>query len=170
MNRNYRVLITDDDKDIHDVLNTAFQSLDKKSKNSNSLKNNLLDQLSATKNEKSSNIDIDHAYQGQEAISILQDDSQPKVDLLILDMLMPPGINGAQVMKELGEHSKDLKIIISTAYFHDLEDEIRKMSESFESVHLLLKPYNLNTFSELVNNVLFEKGSYLENENILKLK
>jgi len=170
MNKNYRVLITDDDKDIHDVLNMAFHTIDSNSSEKKTLKRSLLEQLTPRLEKENFEIEVFHAFQGQEAISILKNETQPKMDLLVLDMLMPPGINGAQVLKELGENSKDLKIIISTAYFHDLENDIREISKSFESVHLLLKPYNISTFSDLVKKLLYEDESFLPNENILKLK
>ncbi|GEM_PF-6859226 len=168
MDNKSRVLIIDDDKDIHDILNMALDSINRDEKKS--LRKSLLEELSVNSSSKSPLIDIFHAYQGEEAISLLRDDSQPAMDLLVLDMLMPPGINGAEVMKELSKTSKDLKIIISTAYFHDLEDQIREMAQHFNSVYLLMKPFNLNIFVDLVTGVLSEKESDLNSKDILKLK
>lgn len=168
MNRNFRVLIVDDDKDIHDVLSMTLDTKDSKKKKS--LSNDLLEQLAIDTSQNMSNIDIFHAYQGDEALSILQNNTQETIDLLILDMLMPPGINGTQVMEKLSNTSQDLKIIISTAYFHDLEEQIREMAQSFKSVHLILKPFNLNLFSDLVTFILSEEENTFSNKDVLNLK
>ncbi len=169
MSKNYRVLLTDDDQGIHDVLRMAFQDIFDTSDSVKSTKENLLSQLLGAQKTDKLNIELIHTYQGDEALSRLKEQDDP-VDLIVLDMLMPPGVNGVEVLKQLVDISKNFKIVISTAYFHDLEADIRELSQNFEEVYLLHKPYDLDTFSKLVKNIFFDKHYELSQDDIIKLK
>lgn len=152
MTDTFNILLVDDDKDIHDVIQEALSLL-------------------AIKSAKPLHLSLDHAYQGQEALEKikLSQESGKKIDLVILDMLMPPGINGAEVMKNI-DKAEDINVLISTAYFHDLEGEVRKNANSFENVFLLQKPYSLFDFAESVKNILFKIDPLLIPTSLVHIK
>lgn len=152
MTDTFNILLVDDDKDIHDVIQEAL---------------NLL----SIKSDKTLHLSLEHAYQGEEALDKIKfyQETGRKIDLVILDMLMPPGINGAEVMKNI-DKGEDINLLISTAYFHDLEGEIRKSANSFENVFLLQKPYSLFDFGESVKNILFKIDPLLIPSSLVHIK
>lgn len=153
----FNILIVDDDKDIHEVIKEALLLISAKSQTQES--------------EHRINLKLEHAYQGQEALEKIKKslESGLKLDLIILDMLMPPGINGAEVMKKISG-GQNLNVLISTAYFHDLEVEIRSNASRFDKVFILQKPYSLKDFTESVKNILLKKEHSLCSQSLMHIK
>jgi CheY-like chemotaxis protein len=74
---------------------------------------------------------------GEEAVEYLRD---KKVDLLLLDMIMDPGINGLDTYKRVLELHPHQRAIIASGYTEtDLVYEARKLGAG----QYLKKPYNL---------------------------
>ncbi|WP_457577450.1 response regulator [Desulfomarina sp.] len=78
------------------------------------------------------------ATSGEEAIEYIK--KQP-VDLLLMDMVMEPGINGYETYKEILKIVPDQKAIVASGFFNPVElNKIRELGV----IHYLAKPLNLS--------------------------
>ncbi len=79
---------------------------------------------------------------GEEAVEFIK---QHQVDLILLDMVMEPGINGCQTYQRIIEHRPDQKAIIVSGYSstNDIE-QARKLGIH----HFIKKPYTLNELGQ----------------------
>jgi len=88
------------------------------------------------------------ARSGKEAIATIK---KKKADLVILDMLMPPGINGKQTYEEILKIKKNQKAIISTGFSESKEvKQTIKLGASL----MISKPYTVERISDAVKEVL----------------
>jgi signal transduction histidine kinase len=93
------------------------------------------------------------ANSGPAALAICQID-QPKIDLLLTDMVMPGGMMGTDLAAELQRTNPDLKIIYTTGYSPGstgLKDALHP------GVEFLPKPYSPHKLAELVRKTLDRK-------------
>ena len=90
------------------------------------------------------------APSGEEAIRYLQDNN---VDLVILDMLMDPGINGLETYKRIIEFRPNQRAIIASGYSHQKSiEEARTLGIS----DFVVKPYGVNRIGQAVHSVLHQ--------------
>lgn len=82
---------------------------------------------------------------GEAAVEFVKSQS---VDLMILDMIMDPGINGLQTFKRVLEINPDQKTIISSGYSES--DEV-KQALRLGACRYIHKPYTIETFAKAVN-------------------
>lgn len=59
---------------------------------------------------------VDEAGQGQEGVNKVKDalDAGSPYDIAVVDMMMPPGINGVETIRRIRKFDKDIVIIICT--------------------------------------------------------
>jgi CheY-like chemotaxis protein len=74
-----------------------------------------------------------------------------KIDLLLTDMVLPPGISGLDLAKRLRDRQPRLKVIFTTGKVdHNLDDAtLEQMNARF-----LQKPYQHNDLVQLVDDAL----------------
>jgi CheY-like chemotaxis protein len=80
-----------------------------------------------------------HASHGPAAIEVWQQNSQP-VDLLLTDMVMPNGMSGGELAKELITRNPKLKIIYTSGYSPEI---LKQDSLLSQGINFLPKPYDL---------------------------
>jgi two-component system cell cycle sensor histidine kinase/response regulator CckA len=86
---------------------------------------------------------------GKEAVEILNDNKE-KIDLIILDMIMP-GMSGAEVYDEIRKVNPDIKVILSSGY--SLEGQAAKILERGCN-GFIQKPFNVSDLSRKIRGVL----------------
>jgi PAS domain S-box-containing protein len=97
---------------------------------------------------KSLNYKIHALGSGEEAVSYIK---QNPVDLVILDMLMEPGINGYETYKQMQQIRPQQKAIVISAYSDNIDvEKTLKLGASF----FLQKPYDLPDIATAVFNTL----------------
>ncbi len=96
---------------------------------------------------------IHTAASGEEAIEFLKHNL---VDLVLLDMLMPPGINGYETYKEIIKIHPRLKAIIASGYSSNIHiEKIKKIgAESY-----LKKPYSMEKLGKAIKEELEKTSS-----------
>lgn len=79
------------------------------------------------------------------------DQQGEKIDLLLTDMVLPPGISGMELAKRLRESQPRLKVIFTTGHIdHKLDDKaLGEMNARF-----LQKPYQHNDLVQAVGDTL----------------
>ena len=85
---------------------------------------------------------------GEEAISLQQNET---FDLVLLDMLMEPGINGRQTFKQMQANQPDIKAIIVSGF--SKSEEVKKALRQGVS-SFIRKPYTLQQLGLAIDNVL----------------
>jgi two-component system, cell cycle sensor histidine kinase and response regulator CckA len=90
------------------------------------------------------------AESGEEALNLCNEDRSLKVDLVVLDIIMP-GLGGAQTLERMRQIRPEMKILLSSGYSLDdrAADLMAKGGKGF-----LQKPFNLSELSFKVREVL----------------
>ena len=89
---------------------------------------------------------------GEEAVAFLNDN---KVDLMVLDMIMHPGIDGLETYKRCIQIQPELLTIIASGY-----SETRRVREALRqgAGEYIKKPYSLLRIGQAVKNELSKKS------------
>ncbi|HGE71411.1 TPA: response regulator [Candidatus Poribacteria bacterium] len=132
MIKNNRVLIVDDQEEIHkdfeEVLNYPSEK---------SIPDDLASAFSSDKRDDSflPKFELLHARSGQEAYNIVKEsleDDNP-IAVIYMDVRMPPGWDGIETTRRIREIDKDVEVVIITAYNE------KPLSEIVNNIGLLHK-------------------------------
>ena len=154
MGTSNRVLIVDDNEDIHKIIRAILSQLKKKSKKLSDYENALFEEEKKEKPAEET-YTIDDAYSGQEAIEMAEkakEEGEPYL-LIFMDVRMPPGIDGVQAISRIRESNPDIGIIICTAYSDYDMDEIERLLGSLDNILYLKKPFKPNDIREFVAKI-----------------
>ena len=91
---------------------------------------------------------VDCVSSGESAIAFVKDNP---VDLIVLDMLMEPGINGYQTYKEILKNYPDQKAIIVSGFSES--DDVRATLKLGADGYIK-KPYSMSQLSKVVGKAL----------------
>ncbi len=91
---------------------------------------------------------VDTVPSGEAAVSFIQ---EKQVDLLILDMIMDPGIDGLETYERILEIQPDQKAIVVSGYSET--PRLRKIQE-LGAVEFLRKPYTMQSLGETIAKIL----------------
>ncbi|MBS3756060.1 MAG: response regulator [Desulfobacterales bacterium] len=95
---------------------------------------------------------VDTVPGGEAAVSYIQ---EKQADLLILDMIMDPGIDGLETYKRILEIRPDQKAIVVSGYSET--PRIQKIQE-LGAVEFLRKPYTMKSLGETIAKLLSDHG------------
>ena len=90
------------------------------------------------------------AESGREALAVWPQ-YQDQVDLLLTDIVMPNGLTGFELARQLQATRPGLKVIYTSGYSGDLEGNLGKL---VEGVNFLQKPYSAHKLAEAVRQNL----------------
>ncbi len=90
------------------------------------------------------------ASDGEEALKQL--DAAGEIDLVLLDIKMP-GMDGVEVLRRIKEKSKDIPVILSTAYPHYKHEFGTWACDAY-----VVKSSDLTELKEIIREVLKKKG------------
>ena len=147
-----RVLIADDDEHVLDAYREAFLKSEK------GIEMRALDALAAQlfepddRIESASNFDVVACSQGDDAISLAKKaafDGEP-FDVVILDVRMPPGIDGVEAGRQIRQLDSEVEIIFVTGYSDIPLDELQRRVPPPLKLHYFRKPLS---FARLARDV-----------------
>ena len=144
-----RILIADDNKDIHDdikyILETSSVSSDEYQE-AKLLKKELFGEKDADQGETVIDIKycIDDAYQGNEAVEMVRmaRESGDPYSLVFMDVRMPPGIDGIETIESIWEIDPDVGVVICTAYSDYTWDQIVTKLGQNDNLLFMRKPFD----------------------------
>ena len=90
------------------------------------------------------------ASNGPEALEIWRKD-HTRIDLLLTDLVMPHGVSGQELARQLQADRPALKVIYSSGYSCDLFGENSFLQPG---TNFLQKPYRLNSLAEMMRQCL----------------
>jgi CheY-like chemotaxis protein len=103
-----------------------------------------------------SGIDVLEASDGSEALAVTR---EQRPDLVLLDVMMPGGIDGWQVARELAQddETRDIPVVFLTARADPAD---KRLGEQLGGVGYLVKPFDPVSIGEYVQDVLarIERG------------
>ncbi len=142
MRVNRRILIVDDNSNIHEDIKLCLtESMNSEIDELNELEEKILGQ--APPEIKNIHYEIDSAFQGEEALVMIQkakDEKKPYA-MCFMDVRMPPGIDGLETIKKAWEIQKNLECVICTAFSdHSWDDIVSELGLS-DKVLFLRKPF-----------------------------
>lgn len=137
-----RVLIADDDEHILECYREAFTESEPTGlmKSLNLLDAELFDPK--TDIEEKPRFDVVSCSQGDDAVEIAQEaanDGHP-FDVVILDVRMPPGIDGVQAGSAIREFDADVEIVFVSGYSDVPRDELERRVPPPMKLHCFNKP------------------------------
>ena len=135
-----RILVIDDNKDIHDDFRKIFSGQH----------NEKLDELEAAFlqceiKEESQEIQIDSAYQGQAGFELVEASvarNEP-YDIAFVDMRMPPGWDGVVTLEHIFRVDPELLVVICSAYSDHSWKEINHRLGDLGRFLILKKPFDV---------------------------
>ena len=159
-----KILIVDDDHDIHPLIVKIIEKVNKQDGNKFGEIDNLLADLKGQENKDADSSDttgvefsFDHAFQGEEALKFIEQANSSPYDVVFMDVRMPPGIDGIQTIKEVRKQNPEYPFIICTAYMDYTWEEVVKILGSESNIALMKKPFTKQKILENLKT-LFKEG------------
>ena len=162
MEKNTRILVVDDQKDLRSQLAKLLENADKKSETV-SLVKQMRERLLGTKTEGDRDSDsassekddvtytVDTAGQGEDALEMVNkaNEEENPYALMFLDMRMPPGWDGLQTATEIRKADSNIEIVIMTAYADHDQAQIAEQVGMPEKMLYIKKPFQAEEIFQL---------------------
>lgn len=144
---NYRVLIVDDQEEIHNDFEEMLSSGSTK---------RATDELAAAFVAQSDKpvlprFELSHAASGEEAgamVKAAQESNRPFA-LAYIDVRMPPGADGIETVRQIRQFEQDLEIVIMTAYSDKTLPEIVNDMELLHKLLYIRKPFSREEIQQI---------------------
>jgi diguanylate cyclase (GGDEF)-like protein len=139
--QNYRLLVIDDNKAIHEDYRKILTA-SRSSSNASSMEDALFGETLA-RAAVGISFQIDSAFQGEEGfnMAVKARNSGNPYAAAFIDMRMPPGWDGLRTIRELWQADPDLNFVICTAYSDNSWTEIEEIAGESDRLLVLKKPF-----------------------------
>jgi len=146
-----RILIVDDNESIHNDFNKVLLG-----KNQDKLRNVEMalfgeDDPDLELDEPQVEYRIDHAFQGEDAIEMVDrayEENDP-YSLIFMDVRMPPGMDGIKAASKIWQKHPDPELVICTAHSDYTWGEIVKEVGASGKLQFLRKPFDMVTVQQM---------------------
>ncbi len=144
MNKKRHILIVDDNDSIHQDIEYILTDNDT-DEELNNLRSSLFGNGKENTNPgKQIFYDIDHAYQGEEALEMVETAQQTgnPYSLIFMDVRMPPGMDGIETIKKIWDRYPYIEMVICTAYSDYSWGEIIDNLGNSDKLLFMKKPFD----------------------------
>jgi CheY-like chemotaxis protein len=164
-----RILIVDDNKDIHDDFRLILDSSQTKK---NDELDSLLEQIlkkQPTPNNEDYHFQIDSAFQGQEALKLIEESYQSEApySVVFVDIRMPPGWNGIETIRQIWKKHPQLEMVICTAYSDFSWEEINQVLGGSDHLLVLKKPFDRMEVKQLALSLSAKANYYKQSQECI---
>jgi CheY-like chemotaxis protein len=161
MEKNSRILVVDDQKDLRYQLAKLLENADKKSETVSLVKqmrerllgksDNAGDATNFVSVKDDVTYVVDTASQGEEALAMVNkaNEEENPYALMFLDMRMPPGWDGLQTATEIRKADSNIEIVIMTAYADHDQARIAEQVGMPEKMLYIKKPFQAEEIFQL---------------------
>lgn len=163
---NRRILVIDDNENIHEDFRLVLESNTKKQVDVSKEEEAIFG--AANSSSKHPEFEIKSAFQGKEGVGIVSqaiEDNRPFA-VAFVDMRMPPGLDGVETIRQLWKSDPDLQIVICTAYSDYSWQDIYQEFGYTHQLLILKKPYDNVEVLQLATS-LTSKWSFLKESRYL---
>ena len=141
-----KILIIDDNKDIHADFRKIFAGVKAGAAALNDLENDLFGGAAAKPASRGalSGLVLDSAYQGEEGVELVKQAiyAEEMYLLAFVDVRMPPGIDGIQTIKKLWQLAPELPCVICTAFSDYNWEDVSAHLGGSGNLYILKKPFD----------------------------
>jgi CheY-like chemotaxis protein len=153
-----RVLIADDDEHILQAYREAFSSAEstQEMRALDALAAELFEPSDVTDDEP--HFDVVACSQGNDAIDLAKqaaNDGHP-FDVVILDVRMPPGIDGVEAGSQIRKLDPDVEIVFVTGFSDMPLEELQRRVPPSPKLHYFNKPLSLSQLAQDVASIVRE--------------
>ena len=135
--KKYRLLVIDDMPEVRKSVRSIFcpqpsaQEMFQRMMNGDS-----------TQPESNSPYELLEAEQGEEGVSLFRGNQQANTpfDLLFVDMVMPPGIDGRETIRRIRDYDVDVPIIVFTSFHEFRDDHLKDCNRGGRKPMIIYKP------------------------------
>ncbi|MBF0198785.1 MAG: response regulator [Planctomycetes bacterium] len=163
-----RILIVDDNEDIHADFNKALMPKETSAnrQNLNALAGSLFEEES-TEDLSDVNYHLDHAYQGEEAVALVRSaEAEGKhYSLVFMDVRMPPGMDGIRTIQAIWSEFPNIEMVICTAYSDYSWDDIINTFGNTDKLLFLKKPFEAISVQQMAVSLTTKWDLNLRSEN-----
>jgi len=151
MSRSNRILIVDDTPSIHEdfrkILNAPAYSND----DFDEMSDSLFGRTAQDSVFKEVSYQLDSAYQGEEALQMIEKAEQEKegYSLVFMDVRMPPGLDGIKTITKIWERYPSMEIVICTAYSDYSWVDIIDILGPSDHLLVLKKPFDADEAQQM---------------------
>jgi CheY-like chemotaxis protein len=147
-----RLLVVDDNPDIHDL----FRKMLLPARSDDAALDQMEAELFPGEARASTSImpldvTIDSAFQGEQAVTMVEAARDNPYVLAFVDVRMPPGMDGIQTIKKLWQHAPDLYVVVCTAYSDHSWESITQFLGSSPNLLILRKPFETIEVRQIVS-------------------
>ncbi|HJS07760.1 MAG TPA: response regulator [Pirellulales bacterium] len=143
---NRKILVIDDNREIHRDFRKIFRTLQGESSEIDELENALFGVETVQNAARSPllGVTLDSAYQGEEGVIMAVDaaDRRDPYLLAFVDVRMPPGIDGIQTIKRIWERVPGMPCVICTAFSDYNWEDISIHLGGSGNLYILKKPFD----------------------------
>lgn len=165
-----RILIVDDNESIHNDFKKVLQG-----KSKDKLRNVEMalfgdDDPDFEMEEPVVEYDIDDAFQGEEAIEMVDNakaEGRPYA-MIFMDVRMPPGMDGIQASARIWEKHSDIELVICTAHSDYSWGEMVKEIGASDKLQFLRKPFDMVTVQQMALACVKKHEAKMEEEQRLE--
>ena len=153
MKNRQRILLVDDNEAIHEDIESIL-SINKN--NSDMELRQMEDDLFGATSVAEPDVlaetlyEIDHAYQGEEAIRMVDEavEEDDPYSLIFMDVRLPPGMNGIEAIQKIWEKHPYTEIVICTAYRDYSWDQIVRNLGHTDTLLFMKKPFDVTALKQ----------------------
>ena len=167
---NNRILVVDDQEDIHDDLEDMLNFNTMRAAENRESETDALVDLFLDESNKSylPNFEILHAVSGEQACEIVKasQESNRPIAVGFIDVRMPPGIDGIDAIRQIRQVDKNIELVIMTAY---MDKPLPEIIHDMELLHKLLyirKPFVQEEIQQLALSLVEKWNIDVEKGNV----
>jgi CheY-like chemotaxis protein len=98
------------------------------------------------------------AKSGEAALEVLNQQTEAApIDVVVLDLSMPGGLSGFEVLERVRKQNQDLPIVACSGYF---QDNAREMCQAIGFSDILPKPYTFDQLIAAVRRCMAGEGQF----------
>ena len=167
---NNRILVVDDQEEIHDDLEDMLTFNSMKAAQNNKAETDALVDLFLDEPKKSylPDFEILHAVSGEQACEIVKASKESNCPIAagFIDVRMPPGIDGIEAIRQIRQVDKNIELVIMTAYTDRPLPEIIHDMELLHKLLYIRKPFVQEEIQQLALslvekwNIDADKGNF----------
>mgnify|MGYP005843296055 FL=1 len=153
MEKNRHVLLVDDNESIHQDITSILTSIKDTDDELKNMEAELFGESSSPKQVKEAErieYDIEHAYEGAEAIQKVEEAEKAgnPFSMIFMDVRMPPGIDGVQAIRKIWAKYPFIEMAICTAYSDYSWQQIIESLGSTDKLLFIKKPFDATALKQ----------------------
>ena len=150
-----KILIVDDNRDVHGAFRSILAKERKKDPETIALEESLFGKSEVVDEPETLPVELLSAYNGEEALKIIEETGTgaDKIKLIFMDIRMP-GADGVETIAGIRKIDPDVPVVVCTAYSDYTMREIKEKTGGTGELRLMMKPFSYDDVEGYVREFL----------------